>query len=246
VLDDFTLELPPGRTLALVGPNGAGKTTLIKLLAGLYTPTGGRVVVDGQDLADLDPAAWRRRLTVVFQDFLKYPASVADNVALSAPEYLADRAGVEEAIRAGDAGFVTDLAGGVDTSLWRAGADGTELSGGQWQRLAIARALFAVGHGRGLVVLDEPTAHLDVLAEATFYRHVVDTVGQATVVLISHRLSTVRPADHIVLLRDGCVAEQGSHDQLMDLDGEYRRTFLLQASRFTDPVAPQQSVGEHR
>ncbi|MGI5152112.1 ABC transporter ATP-binding protein [Plantactinospora sp. CA-294935] len=244
VLDGLSLVLRPGERVAVVGRNGAGKTTLIKLLAGLYPPTSGRITVDGRDLAELDPAGWRRELTVVFQDYLRYPATVAENVAMSAPEWLTDRAGVAEAVRrAGAAELVTGLADGLDTSLWREGTAGTELSGGQWQRIAIARALFAAAHGRRLLVLDEPTAHLDVAAEAAFYRRVVAQVPRATVLLISHRLSTVRPADRIVLLRDGVVAEEGSHDELMASGGEYRRLFTLQAARFAD-VAPAARVGE--
>ncbi|GIJ21042.1 ABC transporter ATP-binding protein [Micromonospora lutea] len=246
VLDDLCLTLSAGERVALVGPNGVGKTTLIKLLAGLYQPTAGRITVDGHDLRDLDLADWRRSLATVFQDFLRYPASIADNVALAAPEAVADRAGVEQALQAAGADFVGRLPEGLDTSLWRAGSEGTELSGGEWQRIAIARALFAVRNGRRILVLDEPTAHLDVRAETAFYQHVVSSVSTATVVLISHRLSTVRSADRIVLLRAGRIAEQGSHDELMATDGEYRRMFLLQGSRFTDtPAAQPQSVGRH-
>jgi ATP-binding cassette subfamily B protein len=233
VLDDVSLTLRPGRTVALVGPNGVGKTTLIKLLAGLYRPTAGRILVDGRDLADSDMTAWRRRMAVVFQDFLRYPASVADNVAFAAPQWRHDTAGVADALRrAGAEELVTALPLGTDTSLWREGAGGVDMSGGQWQQIAIARALFAIAHGRRLVVLDEPTAHLDVAAEAAFYDRVVTAMPNATVVLISHRFSTVRRADHIVLLRAGRVTEEGNHETLMAADGEYSRLFRLQSARF--------------
>ncbi|WP_405059130.1 ABC transporter ATP-binding protein/permease [Kribbella sp. NBC_01505] len=235
VLTGLSLTLEPGRTIAVVGRNGAGKTTLIKLLAGLYSPTTGTITVNGRRLSELDQAWWRRQLTVVFQDYLKYPATLADNVAMSSPERLGDRDAVVRALhRAGASDLVAALPQGLNTSLWREGDKGAELSGGQWQRIAIARALFAVAHGSRLLVLDEPTAQLDVRGEAAFYERVVDQSPDTTVVLISHRLSTVRWADHIVLLQDGSVAEQGSHDQLMSYDGEYRRLFDLQAARFMD------------
>jgi ATP-binding cassette subfamily B protein len=233
VIDGLDLEIRPGEVLAVVGPNGAGKTTLIKLLAGLYQPTAGRVSVGGVELTSATVPEWRRRLTILFQDFVRYPAPVHDNVALAAPEYLDDRDGVARALRlAGAQEVVTGLPDGPDTVLSPETVGGTDLSGGQWQRVAIARTLFAVGHGRSTVVLDEPTAHLDVRAEADFYRRVVAGVPDATVVLISHRLSTVRHADRIVLLRNGCVVESGTHNELVRAGGGYARMFEVQASRF--------------
>jgi len=238
VLTGLTLTLRPGETLAVVGPNGAGKTTLVKLLAGLYQPTSGRITVDGTDLADVDIDRWRRGITALFQDFVHYPATAADNVALSAPEALDDEDGVRAAARrAGATELFDGLPGGLDTSLWREGG-GLDLSGGQWQRLAIARALFAVAHGRRVLVLDEPTAHLDVRTEAAFYERVVSAVGgTVSTVLISHRLATVRPADRIVLLRGGRIEEAGTHDELMALGGGYHRLFTLQAARFAGEPA---------
>lgn len=233
VLDGLTVDIPAGQVLAVVGHNGAGKTTLMKLLAGLYRPTRGRIVVDGSDLADLDVERWRGRMTAVFQDFVHYPASVRDNIALSAPTHLSDVDGVERVVRqAGASEMVAPLPRGLETPLWRGATGGVDVSGGQWQKLALARALFAVAHGRRLLVLDEPTAHLDVRAEAEFYESVVAAVNGVTVVLISHRLSTVRRADRILLLDGGRVAESGTHDDLMALDGRYARLFRLQASRF--------------
>ena len=232
VLDRLSLTLRPGETVAIVGENGAGKTTLVKLLGGLYRPDSGRVTVDGADLAELDPAAWRRRLAVLFQDFVRYPASLRENVTAAAPEAGDDDAVRAALARAGGSGLIDDAAGGLDRLLWSEGADGTDLSGGQWQRVALARALFAAGAGRGVLVLDEPTAHLDVRAEAEFHERVVSRVHDTTTVLISHRLSTVRPADRIILLRDGRVAEDGSHDELIALGGDYARFFRVQAEAF--------------
>jgi ATP-binding cassette subfamily B protein len=237
VLEDFSLTLRPREVLALVGLNGAGKTTIVKLLAGLHPPTGGRITVDGVPLADLDPAEWRRRVAVVFQDFVRYPASLADNVGLAAPERLADRAGIAAALdRAGGADLLATLQDGPETLLWREGRGGVDLSGGQWQCVALARALFAVGAGRRLVVLDEPTAHLDLRAEAAFHERIVGAVRAATCLLISHRFATVRLADRIALVWRGRVAEEGTHDTLVAGGGEYARLFDLQAAAFAGGV----------
>jgi ATP-binding cassette subfamily B protein len=228
VLNGLTLTLRPGETVAIVGENGAGKTTFVKLLGGLYRPDAGRITVDGVDLADLDVTAWRRRLAVLFQDFVRYPADLRDNVTFAAPE-LTDDAAVRDALALAGA---SDLPADLDTSLWREGTDGTDLSGGQWQRVALARALFATSAGRRVLVLDEPTAHLDIRAEAEFHERVVSQVHHTTTVLISHRLSTVRPADRIILLRDGRVAEDGTHGELLALGGDYARFFTVQAEAF--------------
>jgi ATP-binding cassette subfamily B protein len=231
-LDRLWLTLRPGETVAVVGENGVGKTTLVKLLAGLYRPDAGRITVDGTDLADIDPSAWRRRLAVLFQDFVRYPATLRYNIAPGGAEQPDDCA-VVDALRQADAGYLLDHAPqGLDTLLWHEGAGGTDLSGGQWQRVALARSLFAVQAGRQLLVLDEPTAHLDVRAEAEFHERVVRRSNRVTTVLISHRLSTVRPADRIVLLHGGRVAEDGTHDDLLARGGRYARFFTLQAQAF--------------
>jgi ATP-binding cassette subfamily B protein len=237
-IDGLTLEIEPGETLAVVGVNGAGKTTMMKLLAGLYEPTSGRITVDGTDLRELDTEAWRRRMTALFQDFVHYGTSVADNVALSAPEYADDPAGIDDAIAAaGAADTVAALPDGVRTTLWKGGTGAVDLSGGQWQKLAIARALFAVAHGRRLLVLDEPTAHLDVEAEQEFNERVTTHADAASVVIISHRLSNVRGADRIVVLDGGRITESGDHEALMNHDGTYARLFRLQAARFVEAAS---------
>ncbi|WP_433272782.1 ABC transporter ATP-binding protein [Actinosynnema sp. CS-041913] len=235
VLDGLDLDVHPGEVVAIVGRNGAGKTTLLKLLAGLARPSEGRITVGGRDLAEFAADAWRRRISAVFQDFVHYPLTLRENIALGAPEAAADDRALLGAIEAAGAGDLLErLPDGVDTLLTRAHSGGVDLSGGQWQKVAIARALFAVAHGRHLLILDEPTAHLDVRAEAEFYDRVVSAVSGVTVVLISHRLSTVRRADRIVVLDGGRIAESGSHGELMAGDGGYADLYRLQAGRFVD------------
>ncbi|GGQ59988.1 ATP-binding cassette domain-containing protein [Couchioplanes azureus] len=229
VLDGLSLTLRPGEIVAVVGENGAGETTFVKLLAGLYRPDSGRITVDGAD-----PHARRAPVTVLFQDFLRYPSTLRDNVTSAAPERGADDDAVRDALRrAGATGLPEDLG----TLLWREGTGGTELSGGQWQRVALARALYAVDAGRRLLVLDEPTASLDVRAEAQFHEQVISRVRDTTTVLISHRLSTVRYADRILLFRDGRVAEDGTHDELLAAGGGYATFFTTQAAAFGEEAA---------
>jgi ABC-type multidrug transport system fused ATPase/permease subunit len=233
VLDDLDLEVAPGELLAIVGLNGAGKSTLIKLMTGLYPPMSGRITVDGADLADLGPARWRPRTAVVFQDFVRYHLSAAENVALGYSWKAVDRRLLEEA--AHEAGFdevLQRLPDGWDTPLARARAGGTDLSGGQWQQLVLARALYAVRCGARLMVLDEPTAHLDVRTEFEVFNKLAGYRRQTSVVLISHRLSTVRQADRIVLLDKGRIAESGTHDELIAHGGRYADLFTIQSERF--------------
>jgi ABC-type multidrug transport system fused ATPase/permease subunit len=225
VLDGFDLTIPAGSSLAIVGKNGAGKTTLAKLLCRLYDPQGGSIEVDGVDLRDLDLDAWRARLTAVFQDFTRFELPLRDNVD---PHSGAPDEVIQAALAEAGAAQLASL----DTVLSRSYEGGTDLSGGQWQRIALARALCAVKLGAGLVLLDEPTAQLDVRGEAEIFERILAATRHATTILISHRFSTVRHANRICVLEHGRVVELGTHDQLMAAGGRYRTMFDLQASRF--------------
>lgn len=231
VLDGFDLEIPAGSSLAIVGQNGAGKTTLAKLLCRLYDPQGGAIEIDGTDLRDLDVESWRRRLTAVFQDFIRFELSLRENVA---PRGAPDEVILAVLAQAGAAHLAN-----LDTPLSKAYQGGTDLSGGQWQRVALARALCAVRLGAGVVLLDEPTAQLDVRGEAEIFNRILEATRHTTTILISHRFSTVRRADRICVLERGKVIELGNHDQLMALGGRYRTMFNLQASRFGGSVDDQ-------
>jgi ATP-binding cassette, subfamily B, bacterial len=230
VLDGFDLTIPAGESLAIVGPNGAGKTTLAKLLCRLYDPQEGAIRVDGVDLRQVDLAGWRSRVTAVFQDFVRYELSLRENVVPVPRGPLgADDEVVRSALHLARAGDLAEL----DRVLSKLYEDGTDLSGGQWQRVALARAVAAVELGAGVVILDEPTAQLDVRGEAEIFDRLLSTTRGCTVILISHRFSTVRHADRICVLEHGRVVELGSHPELMSIpDGRYRMMFELQASRF--------------
>ena len=233
VFSELDLVLRAGQSTALVGINGAGKTTLVKLLARLHDPVSGRILVDGTDLTELRPAQWQRQVAVVFQDFAHYPLSFAENVGFGAPEHVSDVAGLSAAAdRAGAADVLAGLDSSWDTVLSRAYDGGADLSGGQWQRIALARALFAVRHGAGILVLDEPTAWLDARGEADFFDRFLDITAGTTTLIISHRFSTVRRADHICVLDEGRVTEQGDHDTLIAAGNRYAELFGLQAARF--------------
>jgi ABC-type multidrug transport system fused ATPase/permease subunit len=224
VLEGFDLTIPAGSSLAIVGQNGAGKTTLAKLLCRLYDPQSGTIEVDGASLRDLDVGAWRSRVAAVFQDFIRFELPVRDNVA---PSGAPDDVVLAALAEAGASGLAA-----LDTPLARGYEGGTELSGGQWQRIALARALCAVRLGAGLVLLDEPTAQLDVRGEAEIFDRILAATRHATTILISHRFSTVRHADRICVLEHGRVIELGTHDELMAQGGRYRTMFELQAKRF--------------
>ncbi|NUT32655.1 MAG: ATP-binding cassette domain-containing protein, partial [Hamadaea sp.] len=232
-LRDLDLAVPAGTSVAIVGDNGAGKTTLIKLLCGLYPPSDGRILIDGVDLAELDPHRWQRHIAAVFQDNVKYELSAADNVALGAVEHLGDRSGIEAAAEtAGVAAVVGRMAEGWETVLSTQHKGGSELSGGEWQKLALARAVFAVRHGAGVLILDEPAAHLDARSEARLYEQYLELTKGVTTIVVSHRFSTVRQADTIVVVQDGRISESGSHDELVALGGYYAKMFALQAANF--------------
>jgi ABC-type multidrug transport system fused ATPase/permease subunit len=224
VLEGFDLVIPAGTSLAIVGQNGAGKTTIAKLLCRLYDPDQGAIEVDGCDLRSLDLEEWRSRLAAVFQDFIRFALPLRDNVA---PRGAGDDVIREALAEAGASGLAE-----LGTVLARGYPGGVDLSGGQWQRVALARALCAVKLGAGLVLLDEPTAQLDVRGEAEIFERILKATRRVTTVLISHRFSTVRHADRICVLEKGKVVELGSHDELMGLGGRYRTMFDLQASRF--------------
>jgi ABC-type multidrug transport system fused ATPase/permease subunit len=225
VLDKFDLSIPAKSSLAIVGQNGAGKTTLAKLLCRLYDPQSGAIEIDGVDLRELSLDSWRDRITAVFQDFIRFELPLRDNVApAGAPDEL-----VLQALESAGAANLASL----DTVLARGYDQGTDLSGGQWQRIALARALCAVRLGAGLVLLDEPTAQLDVRGEAEIFDRILAATRQCTTILISHRFSTVRHADRICVLEHGRVIELGTHDELMAQGGRYRTMFDLQAQRFT-------------
>jgi ABC-type multidrug transport system fused ATPase/permease subunit len=226
VLEHFDLTIPAGTSMAIVGVNGAGKTTLAKLLCRLYDPQHGSIEIDGVDLRDLDPDQWRSRVTAVFQDFVRFERSLRVNVA--------PRGASEEAIAGAlhDAGAI-DLAD-LDTILAKGYAGGVDISGGQWQRVALARALCEVREGAGLVLLDEPTAQLDVRGEAEIFARVLAATRHTTSILVSHRFSTVRQADHICVVDHGRVVELGTHDELLARRGRYHTMFELQASRFAE------------
>ena len=236
VLAGLDLDIPAGSSLAIVGQNGAGKTTLAKLLCRLYDPQSGAIEVDGVDLADLDLESWRRQVTAVFQDFVRFELTLRENVVPQEAEGgFSDGAGalddaVEAALDEAGAGALASL----DTVLAKGYSGGTELSGGQWQRVALARALAAVRLGAGLVLLDEPTAQLDVRGEAEIFERVLAATRSCTTILISHRFSTVRYVDRIAVVEHGAVVELGSHDELMALRGRYWTMFTLQAERFAE------------
>jgi ABC-type multidrug transport system fused ATPase/permease subunit len=225
VLEHFDLTIPAGTSLAIVGQNGAGKTTLAKLVCRLYDPQAGAIEIDGVDLRELPVDRWRARVTAVFQDFVRFELPLRDNVAPSGAEDEDIRIALESA---GAANLAS-----LDTTLSKAYEGGTDLSGGQWQRVALARAMCAVRTGARVVLLDEPTAQLDVRGEAEIFDRLLASTRHCTTILISHRFSTVRHADRICVLEHGRVVELGSHDQLMARGGRYKTMFDLQAQRFT-------------
>jgi len=235
VFAGLDLTVPAGTSLAIVGQNGAGKTTLAKLLCRLYDPIAGSIMVDGVDLRRVELASWRSRVAAVFQDFVRFELSLRENVD---PAREASDDDIRAALADAGALHLAEL----DTPLAKGYAGGTELSGGQWQRVALARALCAVRRGAGLVLLDEPTAQLDVRGEAEVFDKVLQATRRVTTILISHRFSTVRHADRICVLEHGRVIELGSHQELMAQGGRYQTMFELQAKRFEATVDEEGAV----
>jgi ATP-binding cassette subfamily B protein len=227
-LEDVSLHLRPGQSLALVGENGSGKTTLIKLLTRLYAPTSGRILLDGQDLGLWDESALRERIGVIFQDFTRYQMLVGENVGAGDERYFEDQERWREAASKGRASeFIDTLPAGYQTQLGKWFKDGRELSGGQWQKIALSRAFMRTR--ADILVLDEPTAAMDAQAEAEVFEHFRQLAKDRITILISHRFSTVRMADQIAVLDQGRIVERGSHEELMKLGGRYAHLFTLQA-----------------
>jgi len=225
---DVSFHLAPGQSLALVGENGSGKTTLIKLLTRLYVPSSGRILLDGLDLGAWSPVALRRRVAVIFQDFARYQLKVGENIGAGDVEHFADEAQWREAAAMATAApFIDDLPEGYQTQLGKWFKDGRELSGGQWQKVALARAF--IREGADILVLDEPTAAMDARAEAQVFEQFRELANERMVILISHRFSTVRMADQILVIQGGRILERGDHEALMALDGHYAHLFALQA-----------------
>jgi ATP-binding cassette subfamily B protein len=227
-LTGVDLHVRPGMSLALVGQNGSGKTTLIKLLTRLYTPTRGRILLDGLDLNDWDEAVLRRRIGVIFQDFARYQMLVGENIGAGDVRAFDDEARWRSAAAQGlAADFVERLPSGYRTQLGKWFKEGRELSGGQWQKIALARAFMR--NEADILVLDEPTAAIDAGAEAEVFEHFRELTRHRIAIVISHRFSTVRMADQILVLDDGRIVESGSHEELMARGGRYMQLFTLQA-----------------
>jgi ABC-type multidrug transport system fused ATPase/permease subunit len=233
ILDGLDLWLPAGSSLALVGENGAGKSTIVKLLCRFYDPDEGRITVDGIDIADLDLAEWRRRLAVVFQEATRFPVSAAENVGVGCVERMDDRALLAAAgAQTGVAETVVRLPQGWDTVLARE-FGGVDLSGGEWQRVVLARAMAArLGRQSAVLVLDEPTAALDVRLEHELYERFSELTADLTTMVISHRFSTVRMTERVAVLEAGRIVEAGSHGELVAAGGRYAELYALQSRRF--------------
>ena len=231
VLNGISLHLKPGEKLAIVGENGSGKTTLIKLLTRLYSPDSGRILLDGVDLQDWDVEVLRRRIGVIFQNFVRYQFTVGENVGVGDVNYLEDETRWQDAAQKGMAKpFIESLPSGFGTQLGRWFKGGQELSGGQWQKIALSRAFMRTN--ADILVLDEPTAAMDAEAEVQIFDRFRSLTQNQMVVLISHRFSTVRMADKIVVMSGGEILEEGSHEELLQLGGRYARLFSIQAAGY--------------
>ncbi len=227
-LQNVSLRIRPGQSLALVGENGSGKTTLIKLLTRLYSPSGGRISLDGRDLEEWDLGALHRRIGVIFQDFGRYQFSVGENIGAGDVRHIEDQGRWAAAADTGMAApFIEDMPDRYQTQLGRWFEGGRELSGGQWQKIALSRAFMR--SDADILILDEPTAAMDAASEVAIFDHFRRASRDKITILISHRFSTVRAADHIIVIEHGEIVERGSHDDLMAQDGQYANLFRLQA-----------------
>ncbi|MGB5336941.1 MAG: ABC transporter ATP-binding protein, partial [Woeseiaceae bacterium] len=230
-LSNISLQVRPGESLALVGENGSGKTTLIKLLTRLYEPTEGNILLDGLDLREWDVESLRRRIGVIFQDFGRYQFSVGENIGAGDVRHIADEERWKEAAKTGmSAPFIEAMPEGYQTQLGRWFKDGRELSGGQWQKIALSRAFMR--SEADILVLDEPTAAMDASSEAAVFEHFRTASSNKMTILISHRFSTVRAAAQIIVIHDGKILERGSHESLLAEDGQYAHLFRLQAAGY--------------
>jgi ATP-binding cassette, subfamily B, bacterial len=240
-LTGLSFTVKPGETLAVVGRNGAGKTTLFKLICRLYDPSDGRILIDGVDLRDLDPTELRRQIGAMFQDYVDYQATASENIGLGDVAQISDREAIVTASRrAGADDLIAKLPDGYDTALGKWFDAGVNLSGGEWQKVALARAFMRDAR---ILLLDEPTSALDAQAEYDLFERLRSLTEGRTAVYISHRFSTVRRADRIVFLEHGRLVEEGTHEELMKLDGRYARLFRMQASAYTgEDIVPEDST----
>lgn len=230
-LENINLHIRPGESLAIVGENGSGKTTLIKLLTRLYTPTEGTIYLEGLDLREWDVGALRQKIGVIFQDFARYQLLVGENIGVGDVRYIDDAARIAEAAQKGLAtGFIEDLPEGYGTQLGTWFQAGNELSGGQWQKIALSRAFMR--NDADVLILDEPTAAIDARAEAEIFAHFRELTANRISIIISHRFSTVRMADHIIVLDKAHIIEEGSHQSLLADEGQYAKLFRLQAAGY--------------
>ncbi|MDB9518575.1 ABC transporter ATP-binding protein [Roseofilum reptotaenium CS-1145] len=230
LLEDINLTIPAGETVALVGENGAGKTTLIKLLCRLYDPTNGRITIDGVDLRELSVIDWRRNISVVFQDYVRYNLTVRENIGFGNIDHIDNHPDIIKAAqKSGAEGIISRLPRGYDTMLGTQFEEGEELSIGEWQKVAIARAFLRPAQ---LLILDEPTSALDAEAEYEVFEQFRQLIQGKTAILISHRLSTVKMVDRIFVLENGSIVETGSHEELLGVGGTYARLFAIQAKYY--------------
>lgn len=229
-VSDFSLSIRPGEKIAVVGENGSGKTTLIKLLTRLYEPVSGHITIDGQDLQRMDAGEIHRRIGVIFQDYVRYQLTLRENIGFGSIENLEDTDRVLSALKnSGSEDLLTSLPDGLESMLGHQFLKGRELSVGQWQKIALGRAFMRLSD---ILILDEPTSSMDANREYEIFRRFQALTEGKTVILISHRFSTVRMADRIGVMQKGCLVELGSHEELIEKDGVYRKMFELQAQGY--------------